>query len=260
VAFTPKRSWILYDPYSTGDIYAVNPSLGIEVQLTDDPADEKYPALSPDGHTLGFGRGEDVVLKNLQTGEERVLASSSQGGRELEFSQSGEYVAYRSGSGSYNPKLYIRDVEDGDNITPSTIYNDVSSFDWLHSEDAVACIVSGNRVYYWSAETGAYPTLLFMADNLQFIAVDGDDIVYFVSKNPLGDKILKSDLSGAITQLVDLTSEAATVEALAVSEGGDIIFAKHCGSVYSLEYLVAGGSTASTLTASVGQSIQIVWF
>ena len=260
VAFTPKRSWILYDPYSTGDIYAVNPSLGIEVQLTDDPAEEKYPALSPDGHTLGFGRGEDVILKNLQTGEERVLASSSQGGRELEFSQSGEYIAYRSGSGSYNPKLYIRDVGDGDNITPSTIYNDVSSFDWLHSEDAVACIVSGNRVYYWSAETGAYPTLLFMADNLQFIAVDGDDIVYFVSKNPLGDKILKSDLSGAITQLVDLTSEAATVEALAVSEGGDIVFAKHCGSVYSLEYLAVGGSAASTLTASVGQSIQLAWF
>jgi len=260
VGFTPRRSWILYDPYSSGDIYAVNPSLGIEVQLTEDAAEEKYPALSSDGHTLGFARGEDVVLKNLQTNEESVLASSSQGGRELEFSHSGQYLAYRSGSGSYNPKLYIRKVADGDNVSPSTIYNDVSSFDWSHSSDGIACIVSGNRLYYWDAEVGGYPALLYSADELQFTAIDGSDNIYFVERTATGDKIRSSTLSGFLSPIIDLTSEAATVEALAVSEGGDLIFAKRSGSVFSLEYLPSGASTSTTLTTAVGQTIQLAWF
>ncbi|MCK5834009.1 hypothetical protein KAH81_10125 [bacterium] len=260
LSFSPKRSWLLYDPYPDGDIYAENPSLGARLQFTSDIIEEKYPALSPDGHTLAFGRSEDIILYNFQTEEERVLASSSQGGRELEFSPDGQYLAYRSGSGSYNPKLFIRNVSDGDNITYTTIYNDVSSFDWSHTHNGIACVVTGNRLYYWNVEGGSYPQLLRSADNIQFTAFDGMDNIYFVEKYPSGDRILKSSISGPPSIVIDLTSESATVEALCASEYGDIIFSKRSGSSFTLEYLTSGNTSSTSITSSVGQTIQLQWY
>ncbi|GEM_PF-3268408 len=260
IIFTPKRSWILYDPYPEGDIYAFNPPTGARIKLTEDLAEEKYPALSPNGRTLGFARGEDVVLKNLQNSEETVLASSAQGGRELEFSPDGEFLAYRSGSGSYNPKLFIRNVSDGTNVTYSTIYNDVSAFDWSHTHNGIACVVTGNRLYYWDVDGGSYPQLIRMADNIQLVAFDGLDNIYFVEKTPSGDKILKSSISGPPAIALDLTAENATVEALSASSSGELIFAKRSGSTFSLNYLPAGSSSPSVVTSGVGQTLQIQWF
>ncbi|HHS50002.1 MAG TPA: hypothetical protein ENN07_02685 [candidate division Zixibacteria bacterium] len=258
VTFSPNRSWILYDP--GGNVWAANLASGLQVQLTNDPAEEKYPALSPNGNLLAFARGEDIILKNLQTDLERIISSTAQGGREMDFSPDGQYLAYRSGT-SVNPKLFVRKVSDGDNIVYSSISNDISAFAWSRTHNGIACIVTGNRAYYWNVDGGTNPRLLRNADNIKYIAFDGLDNIYFVEQYPTGDKIMRSTTAGMLGLVLDLTPENATVTAIGVSDNGHVIFGKRTvGGAFSLEYIPASGTSSTTITDAVGNTLQIRWF
>ncbi|RKZ30923.1 hypothetical protein DRQ36_03770 [bacterium] len=258
VNFTPGRSFILTD--IGGDVRAINLDSSIDVPLTDEPDNEKYPALSPDGHTLAFSRGGDIVLKNLYTGIEEILTSTSQGGREFSFSPDSAYLAYRSGSGSLNPKLFVWRLSDKTEIAHSTLYNDVDCFDWSPAGSEIAVIKSSNMLYYWDVESGT-PDLLYsssyLIDHVQFSA---GGYIFFVEGFPAGDIIKVTDLSGTVTDILDLTSEASTVEAMGISNDMEILYCKNTGGTYSIMYYDVDGATGYEATGDIGLTTQIVWY
>lgn len=256
ISFTPGRSFILND--LDANIWAYNPETGTQTQLTFNPLAEKYPALSPNGHTLAFTREGDIVLYNLADSTEDILASTAQGGRDFAFSPDSLYLAYRSGAGSMNPKVFIWDLEEREDIAHPMLYNEVDCFDWAPDMHNIA-VISNENLYFW--RVGAdYPILLFSSTNLRHANVT-ENYVYFVESTPMGDKIMRIPQSGGTAEIIiDLTTEASTVEALALNTGSEMIYAKNNGGDYTIEYYKIGLEEGHTVTDELGQVRQIVWY
>lgn len=256
LAFTHGRSWLLADP--DGDIWAFNPNLGISTRLTNSPAIENYPALSPDGRTLAFARGYDLMLKDLKTGDETIITTSAQSGKNFAFSADGAYVAYISGT-SFNPRLYMWRLSDMVNVASPTLYNDIDNFCWGPSGSDFA-IISSDKLYYWNVG-GAAPRLLYSSYNLAHAVYSpAGDWIYVVDRRASGDVIVRTTPTGTVQNLYFLPA-GNTIEAMSISSDGKILlYAIHSGSVYSLRSYNTQTSTETTHTSSIGQTIQIVWF
>ncbi len=253
---TQGRSFILHD--IGGNIGAINFDYSINMQLTNNALTEKYPALHPNGHILGFSRLGDVVLRNLFNGEEEVLSSTAQGGRDLEFSADSLYLAYRSGSGSMNPKLFVWRLEDRIDIANPTLYNDIDCFDWSPAGGGIA-VISAEKLFYWDVN-GGFPVQLHSGDNLKYVRFGPENTIFFVESLPTGDIIKSITTGGALTTIVDLTVGAATVEGLGISHDNEIVYAKNSGGSYSIEYFDIDAGTGNTVSSVVGQVRQVIWF
>ncbi len=75
----------------------------LEVILTDS-LEFSNPAISPDGSILVYGRmrenNPDLFLLDLESGEERLLATGKGYQTDADFSPDGDYIVYRSGAAS----------------------------------------------------------------------------------------------------------------------------------------------------------------
>jgi len=255
LSFTPKRSFILTD--IDGNIWAYNPDYSIQRQLTFDPATEKYPALSPNGHTLVFTRDGNIVLHNLADDSEEILASTAQGGRDFAFSADSQYLAYRSGAGSINPKIFVWRLEDREEIADPSLYNEVDCFDWSQDGNSIA-VISNERLYFWRIDAG-FPAMLYSADNLKFVNLT--DYIYFVDSQPTGDIIMRVLPSGGTVEtVIDLRPEASTVEDMALNNGGELVYAKNSGGTYTIEYYKIELGSGSTVSSDIGQTRQVNWY
>ncbi len=256
LSFTPGRSFLLND--LDANIWAFNPDLGIQTQLTFSPIAEKFPALSPNGHTLAYTREGEIVLHNLADGAEDILAVTSQGGRDFAFSPDSQYLAYRSGAGSMNPKIFVWDLEERDEIADPMLYNEVDCFDWSPTGSSIA-VISNENLYFWRIGYG-FPDQLHSSDNLRHVNVV-EGYIYFVESTPTGDYIRRvAPAGGAIETIIDLTSESATVEALALNQSSEMVYAKNVGGDYTIEYYKVELAEGHTVTDEIGQVRQIVWY
>ncbi|MGC9315807.1 MAG: TolB family protein, partial [bacterium] len=256
LSFSPGRSFILND--IDANIWTYNPELGIQTQITFDSSPEKYPALSPNGHTLAFGRDGDIVLLNLADDSEDILTSTSQGGRDFAFSPDSQYLAYRSGSGSMNPKIFIWDLEEREDIAHPILYNEVDCFDWSLTGSEIA-VITNEQLYYWRVGTG-FPSRLYQATNLKHVNF-GTNHIYFVNSTPTGDIIMRMTTTPSTPEtIIDLTAEAGVVFALAVNPSDELIYAKESGGTYTIEQFKVEDSSSRTLTSDIGQVRQIAWY
>ncbi len=256
VSFTPGRSFVIND--LDANIWAYNPERGIQTQLTFHSSQEKYPALSPNGHTLAFSREGNIVLHSLADASEIILASTAQGGRDFAFSMDSLYLAYRSGSGSMNPKIFIWDLETRTDIAHPLLYNEVDCFDWSPTSSSIA-VVSNENLYYWRVGSG-FPSLLFASTNIKHVQF-ASDYIYFVDGTPSGD-ILKRVLptGGSAETVFDLVSENSTIDAFGINNSNEIVYAKNRGGTYTIEYFKIGLGTTHTVSTTLGQVRQIAWY
>ncbi len=256
LSFSPGRSFILND--IDANIWLYNPELGIQTQITFDTRPEKYPALSPNGHTIAFGRDGDIVLRSMADDSEDILASTSQGGRDFAFSPDSQYLAYRSGSGSMNPKVFIWNLEEREDIAHPVLYNEVDCFDWSLTGSEIA-VISNEQLYHWRVGSG-FPTRLYQATNLKHVNFSPSHI-YFVNATPTGDVIMRTTPSSSTPEtVIDLTPETATVYALAVNESDVLVYAKQVGGTYTIEYYKVEDSYGGTIASDIGQVRQIAWY
>lgn len=89
------------------------------VQLTDDPADDAFPAFSPDGKTIAFSstRGGNWDIYTMDTDGRHVVQITSSQGQELHpsFSPDGTRLVYCStGSRSDNWELWVVNLQTGE--------------------------------------------------------------------------------------------------------------------------------------------------
>lgn len=84
-------------------------------------ADDRSPSPSPDGLTLAFRRGlGDLVLRDLRTGDERVLNESWDFRTEMRWSPDGSHIAYSVSDSDFNADIWIAPADgswDAVNIT-----------------------------------------------------------------------------------------------------------------------------------------------
>jgi Tol biopolymer transport system component len=257
LSFTPNRSWILTD--GGEDISIYNPSLSIFQTLVSG-TNLNYPALSPNGRTLAYVRGNfDIMMRDLQSGAEWILNSSASGGRDLQFSPDSNYLAYRSGT-SYNPKLYLWRLEDTLEIASPSLYNEVDAFAWGPHGYGIA-VISNDRLYYW--EIGGTPDQIYSASlNIEYPCFSPTgDYIYFVSRGASGDVIMRSTISGSVTIVRSITAPG-TIEAMGISsDGKTLLYALNAGSSnFSIKTYNVQTMTETTVASDLGQTIQISWF
>ncbi len=120
IAVSPDGKWLLHDSNLTGnsDIFRVPLGGGESAQLTNDPADDFAPAVSPDGKEVAFhswrsGGSREIYVLRLDGGEVRqvthspaqeALANWSPDGKALTFTDivsSGVWTVRRNGTGGW---------------------------------------------------------------------------------------------------------------------------------------------------------------
>jgi hypothetical protein len=104
--------WLLFDSLRSGnrDIYAVQPDGSALKRLTTSTANERQPAVSPDGKTLAFASDAtgtfQVYLMALPGGAPRQLTHSAAGADQPAWSPNGKLIAFHS-----KPAVYTIGVD-----------------------------------------------------------------------------------------------------------------------------------------------------
>lgn len=103
----------------TRDIYLQDVRGGLAINLTHHPADDQYPAWSPDGQRLVFVANREqldrdaLYLLHVYTGQVQRLATDDQGFGYSAWSPDGHMLAYWAGPGSAGT-VYLRDMITGE--------------------------------------------------------------------------------------------------------------------------------------------------
>jgi len=120
VSWSPdgKALYFISDRSGQEDIYratssedppkALSESLRFKVErITDNPAMEQWPQVSPDGKSLLFVRGlGDVIVRDLKSGDERTLLEQWNW-PELAWSPDSKWIAYAVEDEEYNSDIWI---------------------------------------------------------------------------------------------------------------------------------------------------------
>ena len=91
------------------DIWRMNPDGSGLMQLTSNEENERYPQWSPDGQTIAFARGTNLMLMASDGSNQRAIYSYVNGVGEIRWAPDGSYLAYnkRTSSDWFAPHFRI---------------------------------------------------------------------------------------------------------------------------------------------------------
>ena len=128
------------------DIWLQRLPAGVPVRITRDPAEDKYPSLSPDGTSIVFRSERDgggIYIADSARASQRLLMPA---GRNPQFSPDGRRVAYWVGDkddSTPSGKLYVLSLADGRRLRVAASFSDARWPIW--SSDGVHILFYGCR-------------------------------------------------------------------------------------------------------------------
>src|SRR5215218_1629888 len=105
------------------EIYAMNPDGSNQTRLTNDPASDSRPALSPDGSKIAFvsqrtGNAE-IFIMNANGSNLINLTNHPMGDYDPKFSPDGSKIAFRSGRSGTNLDIYVMNIDGSNQVNVS---------------------------------------------------------------------------------------------------------------------------------------------
>ncbi len=193
------RGWIAFSARinNNWDIYALNPASGQQIRLTADPAEDRYPAFSPDGQTLAFAsrRGGSWNLYLLKpNGEVTQLTDGlpyhgapawSPDGRQIAFEsmRAGNldvWVMNADGSGLRNLTAPADLARGGDRADGSPVWSpdgrQIAFTSWRYEDEDILVldVQTGETRQLTSTPTGEYLHEWRADGELVYSLIDGE--------------------------------------------------------------------------------------
>lgn len=256
IAFTSTRD-------GNREIYLIDGFLPSPVRLTNNPADDFSPALSPDSSSVLFvstrdGNPEIYTMPSQPNAKVARLTNNSAPDYDLAWSPDGNKIVFVSERDG-NPEIYLMNT-DGSGLTRLTNDAAIDRFPTF-SPDGVKIAFASNRtgnfeIFVMNAD-GSNPqqvTQHTAADTQPAWSPDGE-LIAFVSERDGNAEIYTMRADG--TQLTRLTNHpAADVNPAWLVGGQGLVFASTRDEGFELYLIRRMGGPAERLTVSNGDNTQ----
>ena len=260
IAFESRRD-------GNAEIYVMNADGSAQTRLTDDPATDAVPALSPDGSKIAFmsvrDGNQEIYVMNADGSAETRLTDNEEQDTDPTFSPDGSKIVFWS-SRDGNAEIYVMDATPG--ATATRLTNDAASdfrptFSPDGSKIAWESYRDGNNaeLYLMNADGSAQTRLTNnpLDDAQADFSPDGSKLVFWRRLATTSEiYVMDATPGAAATRLTKNQSDTAPVFS---PDGSRLAFARLRGTEVDIHTMKAApGSKAKRLT-TIGDNREPDW-
>lgn len=205
--------WISFVSDRDGDaeIYVMNADGSDVIQLTDDDADDGFPAWSPDGSRIAFTSRGDIYVMNVDGGGVVQLTGNS--------SKSCESVFFSDRDGDGSSELYVRHADGS-----IELFTDYDSLNWRSADWYPSWSPDGGRIAFQSYRDGDADIYVMDANGSGVVQLtENDKLDWFPSWSPDGEHIaFASERDGDHAEIYVMKADGTGIERLTDDEQSNI--------------------------------------
>jgi len=245
------------------EIYSMNPDGSSQTRLTNNPAEDREPFLSPDGTKIVFASNRDgsfeIYSMNIDGSNQTRLTSNANNDYAPKWSPDGARIAFTSDRDG-GTEIYSMNV-DGSNQTRLTNDNSNSSSSWSPDSSKIAFSSNhtlNNEIWVMNADgSNKIPLTSNSANNVgSSWSPDGTQIT-FISNKDTQNNIYTMNPDG--THLIRLTSTAAYDAPSWSPDGSKMTFSSQRDGHWEIYVMDPDGSHQVRLTSNPANSYISCW-